>query len=84
MNNPLTYEIMKPEDVGASGTELVLGKHSGRHAFVDRIEHLGYALTPEQVQTAFGLFKKLCDTKKDVTDGGLAALVADEIRYLRH
>ena len=59
--------------------ELVLGKHSGRHAFVDRIEHLGYALTPEQVQTAFGLFKKLCDTKKDVTDGDLAALIADEI-----
>lgn len=79
MNNPLTYEIMKPEDVGASGTELVLGKHSGRHAFVDRIEHLGYALTPEQVQTAFSLFKKLCDTKKHVADGDIAALIADEI-----
>ena len=79
MNNPLTYEIMKPEDVGASGTELVLGKHSGRHAFVDRIEHLGYALTPDQMQTAFDLFKKLCDTKKNMTDGDIAALVADEI-----
>lgn len=79
MKNPLTYEIMKPEDVGASGTELVLGKHSGRHAFRDRIEQLGYALSPEQVETAFLLFKKLCDTKKNVSDGDIAALIADEI-----
>ncbi|NLL36318.1 MAG: 2-isopropylmalate synthase [Fretibacterium sp.] len=79
LKNPLTYEIMKPEDVGASGTELVLGKHSGRHAFNDRIEHLGYALTREQAQTAFELFKKLCDTKKNVSDGDISALIADEI-----
>jgi 2-isopropylmalate synthase len=77
--NPLTYEIMKPEDVGASGTELVLGKHSGRHAFRDRIEQLGYALTPEQIDKAFTLFKKLCDNKKNVSDQDLAALIADEI-----
>ena len=79
MANPLTYEIMKPEDVGAAGTELVLGKHSGRHAFRDRIEQLGYALTPEQAETAFVLFKKLCDSKKNVSDGDIAALIADEI-----
>jgi 2-isopropylmalate synthase len=79
MNNPLTYEIMKPEEVGAAGTELVLGKHSGRHAFRDRIEQMGYALTPEQVETAFDLFKKLCDSKKNVSDGDIAALIADEI-----
>jgi 2-isopropylmalate synthase len=79
MKNPLTYEIMKPEKVGASGTELVLGKHSGRHAFRDRIEQMGYVLTPEQVETAFNLFKKLCDSKKNVSDGDIAALIADEI-----
>ncbi|GHS99296.1 2-isopropylmalate synthase [Synergistales bacterium] len=77
--NPLTYEIMKPEDVGASGTELVLGKHSGRHAFRDRIEHLGYVLTDDQVQTAFQLFKKLCDSKKGISDEDIAAMIADEI-----
>jgi 2-isopropylmalate synthase len=79
MVNPLTYEIMKPEDVGALGSELVLGKHSGRHAFRDRIEQMGYALTSEQIDTAFGLFKKLCDSKKDVSDEDIAALIADEI-----
>jgi 2-isopropylmalate synthase len=79
MANPLTYEIMKPEDVGAFGSELVLGKHSGRHAFRDRIEQLGYALTADQTETAFGLFKKLCDSKKNVSDEDIAALIADEI-----
>ncbi|MDR3231918.1 MAG: 2-isopropylmalate synthase [Synergistaceae bacterium] len=79
MANPLTYEIMKPEDVGASGTELVLGKHSGRHAFRSRIEELGYVLTPDQSERAFALFKKLCDNKKNVSDEDLAALIADEI-----
>ncbi|MDR3265775.1 MAG: 2-isopropylmalate synthase [Synergistaceae bacterium] len=79
MANPLTYEIMKPRDVGASGTELVLGKHSGRHAFRGHIEELGYALTPEQNEKAFVLFKKLCDSKKNVSDEDLAALIADEI-----
>ncbi len=84
LKNPLTYEIMKPEDVGAAGTELVLGKHSGRHAFNDRIEHLGYALTKEQAETAFDLFKKLCDSKKSVSDGDIAALIADEILMVGH
>ena len=79
MTNPLTYEIMKPEDVGAPGTELVRGKHSGRHAFRSRIEHLGYTLSGEQLDTAFALFKKLCDSKKDVSDDDIAALIADEI-----
>jgi 2-isopropylmalate synthase len=84
MTNPLTYEIMKPEDVGAPGTELVLGKHSGRHAFRDRIERLGYTLSGEQLDTAFALFKKLCDSKKDVSDGDIAALIADEILLTSH
>jgi 2-isopropylmalate synthase len=79
MANPLTYEIMKPEDVGVSGTELVLGKHSGRHAFHSHIEQLGYDLKPEQLETAFVLFKKLCDNKKNVSDDDIAALIADEI-----
>ncbi|MDR2176293.1 MAG: 2-isopropylmalate synthase [Synergistaceae bacterium] len=79
MTNPLTYEIMKPKDVGAPGTELVLGKHSGRHAFRSRIEYLGYTLSDEEIDTAFALFKKLCDSKKDVSDDDIAALIADEI-----
>jgi 2-isopropylmalate synthase len=79
MVNPLTYEIMKPGDVGAAGSELVLGKHSGRHAFRDRIERLGFALTNEQIDKAFALFKQLCDRKKDLSDEDIAALIADEV-----
>ena len=77
--NRATYEIMKPEDVGAPGTALVLGKHSGRHAFRDRLEALGYHLDEDQIDKAFGLFKDLCDRKKTVSDGDIEALVADEV-----
>ena len=77
--NRATYEIMKPEDVGAPGTALVLGKHSGRHAFRDRLEALGYHLEEDQIDKAFGLFKDLCDRKKTVSDGDIEALVADEV-----
>jgi len=79
LRNRSTYEIMKPEDVGAPSSRLVLGKHSGRHAFASRIEALGYSLEREMVEEAFVLFKNLCDRKEIVTDDDLEALVVDEI-----
>jgi len=77
--NRATYEIMRPEDVGAPGTQLVLGKHSGRHAFGRRIDDLGFCLSPEQVTEAFRLFKDLCDRKEAVTDNDIEALIVDDI-----
>ncbi len=70
-----TYEIMRPEDVGFSRTELVLGKHSGRAALADRARALGFHLTGEQLQTVFEEFKRLADKKKEIYDGDIAALV---------
>ncbi len=73
-----TYEIMTPETVGVTQSRLVLGKHSGRHAFRVRLEELGFALSDAQLDTAFERFKDLADKKKTVTDPDLEALVADE------
>lgn len=70
-----TYEIMRPEDVGYTGTSLVLGKHSGRHAFRDRIVHLGYKLDDSTFEKVFEDFIALCDKKKNVYDADIAALV---------
>lgn len=78
LKNQQTYEIMTPETVGLSQSKLVLGKHSGRHAFRVRMEELGFTLTDAQLQTAFARFKDLADKKKTVTDADLEALVADE------
>lgn len=77
--NRATYEIMTPESVGAPSSDLVLGKHSGRHAFKDRIESMGYQLTDEELETAFTYFKELCDKKKDVSDGDIEALILDRV-----
>jgi 2-isopropylmalate synthase len=74
-----TYEIMKAEDVGSTPAVMVLGKHSGRHAFRDRLEYLGYNLNDVQVTRAFEIFKRLCDEKKEATDGDIEAIVSDEI-----
>jgi len=74
-----TYEIMRPQDVGAPESKLVLGKHSGRHAFGERIKSLGYHLTEEELAKAFVLFKDLCDKKGIVSDGDIEALIVDEI-----
>jgi len=63
-----TYEIMKPESVGLHATKLVLGKHSGRHAFKTRLKDLGYVLTDEELNRTFERFKKLADQKKDIFD----------------
>ncbi len=74
-----TYEIMRPEDVGFSSTDLVLGKHSGRAALADRAKQLGFHLNGEQLQSVFIEFKKLADRKKEIFDGDIAALIEDEI-----
>jgi len=70
-----TYEIMRPEDVGFTKTDLVLGKHSGRAALADRAKALGYHLDDEQLAAVFENFKELADKKKDVYDGDIAALI---------
>ena len=70
-----TYEIMRPQDVGFTQTDLVLGKHSGRAALAVRAKALGYHLTDEQLVTFFDDFKSLADKKKEVYDGDLAALI---------
>jgi 2-isopropylmalate synthase len=75
-----TYEIMRPEDVGFSKTDLVLGKHSGRAALADRAKALGYHLEPEQLQVVFEQFKTLADKKKELYDSDLAALIEQQIR----
>jgi 2-isopropylmalate synthase len=75
----ITYEIMKPEDVGVTGTKLVLGKHSGRHAFKERLASLGFALKEDQVEKAFDRFKALADKKKEIFDEDLEAIVDEEI-----
>ena len=70
-----TYEIMRPEDVGISKSNLVLGKHSGRHAFRDRLVELGFELDEFETNRAFQAFKKLADKKKDIYDGDIEAIV---------
>jgi len=78
LKNQATYEIMTPETIGLDKSRLVLGKHSGRHAFRVRMEELGFELSDEQLEMAFARFKDLADKKKIVTDADLEALVADE------
>jgi 2-isopropylmalate synthase len=75
MANAETYEIMTPESVGVKKTELVLGKHSGQHAFASRVASLGYTLTDERIAELFAEFKKLADRKKTISDRDLRALV---------
>ncbi|HWL52902.1 MAG TPA: 2-isopropylmalate synthase [Chthoniobacteraceae bacterium] len=74
-----TYEIMDPEEVGWGGTELPLTKHSGRHAMVKRLEHLGYKLNESEVEGVFTRFKEIGDKKKFVYDDDLSVLVDDSI-----
>jgi 2-isopropylmalate synthase len=76
-----TYEIMRPEDVGVPRTDLVLGKHSGRHALRERLTELGYTVSEEQLETVFHDFKALADKKKEIYDDDLVALLEN---YLEH
>ncbi|MCC6765646.1 MAG: 2-isopropylmalate synthase [Deltaproteobacteria bacterium] len=78
LKNKITYEIMRPETVGVGSNRLVLGKHSGRHAFVDRLQELGIAAQELDMNKAFARFKALADKKKHVYDEDLMAIVAEE------
>ena len=79
LKNRSTYEIMKPEDVGIASTDLVLGKHSGRHALKQRIADLGYQIDDAQVQRIFEAFKVLADRKKIIYDADIEALVENQL-----
>ena len=80
LKNRQTYEIMTPESVGVKQTSLVMGKHSGRHAFKDKMNSLGYPdLTDDVVSNAFAKFKVLADKKKHVYDEDIIALVDDSL-----
>jgi 2-isopropylmalate synthase len=78
-----TYEIMRPESVGLVKTHLVMGKHSGRHAFRDRLREMGYELSDEDLNKAFERFKRLADQKKEVFDEDLEAIVSDEMQQIQ-
>jgi 2-isopropylmalate synthase len=78
-----TYEIIKPEDVGFTGTGIVLGKHSGRHALNERLKELGFSLTTAQLDTINERFKALADKKKDIFDDDLISIVEDEVRLIK-
>src|SRR6478609_5159453 len=79
LKNAQTYEIMTPETVGVKQTSLVMGKHSGRHAFVHKLEEMGYHLQSNQIEDAFVRFKTLADRKKHVYDEDIEALVDEEM-----
>jgi len=74
-----TYEIMSPETIGLNIKNIVLGKHSGRHAIKDRLLELGYHLSDEEISKAFVKFKDLADKKKEIKDEDLVAIVENEV-----
>ena len=79
LKNRMTYEIMEASTIGADRNFLVLGKHSGRHAFRDRLSQLGFDATDEELNELFNKFKDLADKKKEILDEDIEALVAEEI-----
>jgi 2-isopropylmalate synthase len=79
LKNRMTYEIMEPEVVGLSTNRLVLGKHSGRHAFRQKLATLGYELSETDLNRVFERFKELADKKKEILDEDIEVLVAEEI-----
>src|SRR5713226_1264487 len=83
ISNPLCYEIMTPESVGVPANELVLGKHSGRHALALRYEGLGYSLDPDELEAAYRRFTELADRKKRIYDQDLISLVGIETAVSR-
>ncbi|HPN97252.1 MAG TPA: 2-isopropylmalate synthase [Syntrophorhabdaceae bacterium] len=82
LKEKLTYEIMTPESVGIPKSSLVLGKHSGRHAFRERIEELGYSLDDKEINLAFKRFKSLSDMKKNVYEEDIEMIIMDEIHKI--
>ncbi len=79
LKNRETYEIMTPESIGRTQSDLVLGKHSGRNAIRNKLVELGYQLTDEQINTVFEAVKKLADKKRQIFDEDLSALVLEEV-----
>ena len=79
LKNRMTYEIMEPETIGLAANRLVLGKHSGRHAFRKKLAALGYDLEADAVNLLFKKFKELADKRKEITDEDIELLVAEEI-----
>jgi 2-isopropylmalate synthase len=79
LKNAATYEIMTPESVGLNRSTLVMGKHSGRHAFKSKLKELGFELGDNAVEDAFKRFKDLADRKKEIFDEDITALVDDEV-----
>ncbi|MCU0539418.1 MAG: 2-isopropylmalate synthase [Desulfobacterales bacterium] len=79
LKNPMTYEIMKPESIGLSASQLVLGKHSGRHALRTQLKEMGYDLSDEELNLVFTKFKELADKKKQVMNEDLEAIVTEGI-----
>ncbi|MGH2758012.1 MAG: 2-isopropylmalate synthase [Actinomycetota bacterium] len=80
LQDRMTYEIMDAEEIGYEGGKIVLGKHSGRHAFSSELDKMGYELSKEEMQSAFERFKELADRKIQISDKDIEAIVADEIR----
>jgi len=74
-----TYEIMTPESIGIQRSSMVLGKHSGRHAFETRLVELGYSFSPEEISEFFETFKQICDKKKTISDSDLEAIVTSHV-----
>jgi 2-isopropylmalate synthase len=81
LKEKLTYEIMKPEDIGRSSNKLVMGKHSGRHALAARLAELGFDLDEAELGKAFRRFKDLADRKKEIFDDDLISIVKDEMAH---
>ncbi len=79
-----TYEIMTAESIGLGGSRMVLGRHTGRHGFVDRCKQLGFKLTKQEIEHAYTRFLEIADKKKEVFDEDLAAIINDEIRVVEH
>ena len=79
-----TYEIMKPESIGLTSNQIILGKHSGRHAFMQKLSKMGYELSEQDINNAFKCFKDLADKKKQITDADIEAIVQYEILKIPH
>ncbi len=79
LKEKITYEIMTPESVGMTQSSLVIGKHSGSHAFRKRVEELGFNLSSDELKKAFQSFKDLADKKKEVFDEDIEAIIAEEV-----
>ncbi|MDD5064806.1 MAG: 2-isopropylmalate synthase [Phycisphaerae bacterium] len=79
-----TYEIMTPESIGLGSSRMVLGRHTGRHGFVDRCKKLGYKLSKEELEQAYQRFLQVADKKKEVFDEDVVVIIDDEVRVVEH